>query len=121
MKTVITGKFRNGVLIEGKQAKIVAERCRNGMKEILISSPNQNKPALSFKRNNHLRIHQPAIMDPFEKNSVFVKNTIEKGEGLFARRNFERNEIVSYYSGVILPSTQVKTWSSLKNRTGYDR
>jgi len=121
MKTVITGKFRNSVLIEGKQAKIVAERCRNGMKEILISSPNQNKPALSFKRNNHLRIHQPAIMDPFEKNSIFVKNTIEKGEGLFARRNFERNEIVSYYSGVILPSTQVKAWSSLRNRTGYDR
>ena len=121
MKTVITGKFRNGVLVEGKAAKIVAERCRNGMKEISISSPNQNTPTLSFKRNNHIRIHQPAIMDPFEKNGVFVKNTIEKGEGLFARRKFESNEIVSYYSGVILASTQVKTWSSLKNRTGYDR
>ena len=121
MKTVITGKFRNGVLIEGKPAKIVAERCRNGMKEISISSPNSKTPSLSFKRNNHIRIHQPAIMDPFEKNGVFVKNTIGKGEGLFARRRFESNEIVSYYSGVVLPSSQVKTWSSLNNRTGYDR
>ena len=121
IKTVIVGKFKDGVLIEGRPARIVAERCKNGLKEISISLPNPKSPTFKFKRNNNIRVYQPTIMDPFEKNSVFIGNTKEKGEGLFARRTFQPYEIVSYYSGMILPSKDFKAWSSLKNRTGYDR
>ena len=121
MKTVIVGKFKDGILIEGKSAKIVAERCKHGIKELSISSTDQNSPNFNFKRNNHLRVHQPTIMDPFEKNNLFIKDTIGKGEGLFARQDFQNNEIVSYYSGLIVPSNEVKAWFKQKNITGYER
>ena len=121
MKTVIVGKFKDGILIEGRPARIVAERCKNGIKEISTSLPDPKSPTFKFKRNNHIRVYQPTIMDPFDKNSVYVRRTKEKGEGLFARRAFQPYEIVSYYSGIILSSNEFKAWSSLKNRTGYNR
>lgn len=43
----------------------------------------------------------PAVMDPHERKSVFVKTSLIPGsnEGLFARRAFSPGEIVSYFSG----------------------
>ena len=117
MKTVILGTYEDGVLLEGKSAKIVAERCKYGMKEILVSDPRPRSSVLSFNRNNHLRVHQPVVMDPFERNSVYVGETMGKGEGLFARRNIEPREVVSYYSGVVVPPIQYPAGNS----TGYDR
>ena len=45
--------------------------------------------------------HHPTVMDPHERKSVFVKNSLIPGsnEGLFARRAFSPGEIVSYFSG----------------------
>ena len=117
MKTVIVGTFEDGVLLEGRPAKIVAERCKYGMKEILVSAPHPKSSVLRFKRNNHLRVHQPTIMDPFEKNSVYIRETMGKGEGLFARRDIEPREVVSYYSGVVVPPMEFHGCNS----TGYER
>ena len=65
MKTVIVGKFKDGILIEGRPERIVAERCKNGIKEISTSLPDPKSPIFKFKRNNHIRVYQPTIMDPF--------------------------------------------------------
>ena len=121
MKTVILGKFKDGVLIEGRPARIVSERCKNGMKEILISETDQKSPILSFKRNNNIRIHAPKIMDPYEKQRIYVSETKRKGDGLFARRDIEADEIVSYYSGIIWTKDEFEEISLLPNQTGYDR
>ena len=121
MKTVIVGKFKDGVLVEGRPAKIVAERCKYGMKEILMSGTDQKSPILSFKRNNNLRVHDPKIMDAFEKSRVYVSESRGKGDGLFARRDIESDEIVSYYSGIIWTKDKFEEISLLPNQTGYDR
>ena len=121
MKTVIVGKFKDGVLMEGRQSNIIAERCNNGMKEISISDLDQESSAITFKRNNKLRVHQPKLIDPFERRFVYVGPTKVKGEGLFARRNIEPYEIVSYYSGIILTADEFEEISLLPNQTGYDR
>ena len=121
MKTVIVGKFKDSVLMEGRPANIVAERCNNGMKEISISNLDQESSVISFKRNNKLRVHQPKLIDPFESRNVYVGLTKEKGDGLFARRNIEPYEIVSYYSGIILTADEFEEISLLPNQTGYDR
>ena len=120
MKTVLTGKFEDGVLKEGRQSKIIAERCNDGIKEIRISKPRFKSPIFSFKRNTRLRIYQPTIMDPLEKNFVYVGSTENSGDGLFARKNIERNQLVSYYSGSIwLPDEALELYPN--NQTGYDR
>ena len=123
MRTVLIGKFKNGVMVEGRPTKILAERCNDGLKEILVSPPETNSRVFRFQRNTRVRIHQPKIMDPFEKNSVFVSKTANSGEGLFARRNIETNEVVSYYSGVILKTEEIKQirFNGASNQTGYKR
>ena len=123
MRTALIGKFKNGVMVEGRPTKILAERCNDGLKEILVSPPEINSRVFRFQRNTRVRIHQPKIMDPFEKNSVFVSKTANSGEGLFARRNIETNEVVSYYSGVILKTEELKQIrvNGASNQTEYER
>ena len=123
MRTALIGKFENGVMVEGRPTKILAERCNDGLKEILVSPPETNFRVFRFQRNTRVRIHQPKIMDPFEKNSVFVSKTANSGEGLFARRNIETNEVVAYYSGVILKTEEIKQirFNGASNQTGYER
>ena len=121
MRTVLVGHFRDGVMLEARPSTIVAERCNDGLKEIMISSPNEDSPIFSFKHNNKLRVYDPRIMDPFEKNTVYVKETEGRGDGLFARRNIDANEVVSYYSGSIWTAHELTLSLLRTNQTGYDR
>ena len=121
MKTVLVGKFRNGVMIRAKPSKIIAERCNNGMKEIIVSQPKSVSPILSFNRNTRLKIFDPTIMDPFEKNMVYVNKTTDAGDGLFAKRDIEANEIIVYYSGTVWTPKEYISELSPANQTGYFR
>ena len=124
MRTALTGKFKNSVMIEGRPTKIVAERCNDGIKEIRVSPPKMNSPSFSFQRNTRIRIHQPRIMDPFEKNTVYINGTPSSGDGLFARRDIEANEVVSYYSGTISgreETNQDEREDLIFNQTGIER
>ena len=88
MRTVLIGKFSDGVMLEGRPSKIIAERCNDGIKEILVRPPKISSPVFSFKRSTRLRIDNSTIIDPFEKNMVYVNiTTYGGGEGVFARRN----------------------------------
>ena len=121
MKTVLVGKFINGVMIRARPSKIFAERCNNGMKEIIVSQPKSVTPTLSFNRNTRLKIFDPTIMDPFERNMVYVNKTIDAGDGLFAKRDIEANEIVVYYSGTVWTPEEHISELSPTNQTGYFR
>ena len=105
MRTVLVGKFQDGVMLEGRSSIIIAERCNNGIKEIKFSTKKiidtKNPVVYRFSRNTRIRIHEPTLMDPFEKNTVFIKTDIEKGDGLFARRDIGPGEVVAYYSGIV--------------------
>ena len=113
MRTALTGKFKNSVMIEGRPTKIVAERCNDGIKEIKVSPPKINSPSFSFQRNTRIRIHHPRIMDPFEKNTVYINGTPSSGDGLFARRDIEASEVVAYYSGIFWKIDEI-------NQLGFD-
>ena len=121
MKTVLIGKFKDGVMLKGRQSKIIAERCNNGIKEIKIAKPKTGSPILKFKRNTKQHIYDATIMDQYEKNMVYVKNTAESEEGLFAKKDIKPNEIVSYYSGTIWTPEEHITELQTANQTGYFR
>ena len=124
MRTVIVGKFQDGVMLEGKPSKIVAERCNDGIKEIKLSRKSNKDindiPIFKFHRNTRVRIYQPTLMDPLEKNTVFIQTDDEKGDGLFARREIEKNEVVAYYSGIVV-TAEDNLGSMPPNMTEYER
>ena len=40
MRTVLVGQFEDGIMIQGRSAKIIAERCNDGIKEIKFALPH---------------------------------------------------------------------------------
>ena len=85
-------------------------------------------PVYSFNRNTRIRVHKPTLMDPFEKNTVFIKTSHERGDGLFARRDIDAFEIVAYYSGTVWPKSDnhefgnSPNWLKVPaNQTEYER
>ena len=100
-ETVLIGEFFNGTMIAAKQSKILAERCKNGIKELKFAKPKKNAPTFKFERPNHLRIgDQPTIPDPLESKNIYIADGIMQ-DGVFARRDIARGELVCYYSGMI--------------------
>ena len=119
MKTVLVGKFQNGIMHRGRPAKIVAERCNNGIKEIKLSIPKRETPAYKYSRANRLSIgDQPTEMDPYEKRTVYIKELDWGGDSLFAKRNIMKNEIVTYYGGIFWNGTELELFPV--NATSYD-
>ena len=101
--TGLRGKFLHGVLVDATAVDIVGERCKGGIKEILVE-PIARDADVKWERMeaNHWFIGQhPQVTDPYEKKSVYVKRSLIPGseEGLFARRAFLPGDIVSYFAG----------------------
>ena len=107
MKTVYVGKFRNGQMIAGRRSKIIKERCHQGMKEIKLAKPKKDVPVMTFTRPNRIRFGEKiTVVDPYEQNHVYVNETEGMGEGLFARKNIIKGDVVAYYSGLLLNPKQ---------------
>ena len=119
MKTVLVGQFKDGIMIQARPAKIVAERCNDGIKEIKISKVKSGAPTFKYARATKLNIgDQPTVMDPYEKKIVYVNTTDWGDDGLFAKRDIKKGELVSYYNGMIFNATENELW--FDNHTGYD-
>ena len=118
MKTALVGTFVDGVMIEGRPTKVIAERCNDGIKEVKVDRLKLDEPSIGFQRNTRNRIHNPTIMDHFEKKNVYVDQTDRGDVGLFARKNLRAKNVIAYYSGTI---HSWKNYSEPKNITGYAR
>ena len=106
METVLVGKFNDGIMVAAKPSKILAERCHKGIKEIRVAKPKIDAPILTFKRPDRLRIgDQPRVMDPYTKKNIYIGNG-KKDDGVFAKRNLYKGELVMYYSGLFWNTTE---------------
>ena len=118
MRTVLVGQFQDGVMVRGKPAKIIGERCNDGIKEIKISRIRPDAPTFKYSRPTRVNIgDQPTKMDPYEKKCVYIKPTKRGDDGLFAKINIKNWELVSYYSGLIFEEPEMN-WPA-NNLTGY--
>ena len=105
LSTGLTGEFADGKLVRGTAVIVAAERCRGGMKEVL-TRPYSRYSDLGWesepRRLNDIG-RRPTVSDPFERRSVYVRESSipGSGDGLFARRPFTAGQLVSYYSGVV--------------------
>ena len=88
-------------MLAAKPTRIVAERCKSGVKHVKFAKPKKDAPILKFQRPNFLRPgEQPQIFDPFERKNVYVKKGVFQ-DGLFARRDIRKGELICYFSGQI--------------------
>ena len=119
METVLIGLFKDGIMIQGKQAKIVAERCNDGIKEIKVSTPLPNSPTFKYSRKTRIYMgDQPTKMDPYEKNTIYINKTKWGDDGVFAKRDIKAGELVSYYSGIFFNASEMELFPD--NQTGFD-
>ena len=119
MKTVLVGQFKDGIMIRSRPAKIAAERCNDGIKEIKISKIKSDAPTFKYSRPTNMDIgDQPTVMDPYEKQIVYVNTTDWGDDGLFAKRDIKKGELVAYYNGLLFNQTENELW--FDNQTGYD-
>ena len=106
LRTGLRGTFRDGELVAGTEVRIVATRCRGGLKELLLvegSATEDSGESLTIWRREDTNAtwlgSYPRVMDPHERRSVYVGQSAipGSGEGLFARRSFLPGELVAYY------------------------
>ena len=118
MRTALVGKFDKGIMLQAHPAKVVAERCKNGMKEIKISQILDKSSTFKYSRPTRLRIgDQPLKMDPYERKMVYIKDDDFGGDGIFAKRDIDQNELVSYYGGIIWNHRELDLYTD--NDTSY--
>eukprot|EP00094_Tigriopus_californicus_P012910 TCALIF_12483-PA protein Name:"Similar to SETD7 Histone-lysine N-methyltransferase SETD7 (Homo sapiens)" AED:0.33 eAED:0.34 QI:0/0/0/0.66/0/0.33/3/0/235 len=120
MKTALWGIFINGTMISAKEAVIVAQRCFDGVKRLRLSlSPNDED--FHFGRPNHMRFNfNPTQTDPYERKRVNVRETNDRGQGLFAKSRIEPGDVVAYYAGLIFDSKTHEMFSPNMTQSQVD-
>ena len=115
MMTILVGKFVNGVMKSTLSAKLIAQRCNNGLKEVKTSLPKDRSSIFEYQRpTKNFISKQPTLEDPFELQHVFVDNVKSmKGEkGLFAQKNVEIGQVLAYYAGILWNTTEEELLST---------
>ena len=119
MKTILVGRFDNETMISAKPSTVIAERCKRGLKEIRIAKPKPNSPTFRYSHPTRLRIgDQPTVMDPYERKNIYISDG-EEGDGVFAKANISKGEVIMYYSGIHWNKTELPLWT--RNQTLDDR
>lgn len=112
MKLALIGYFENGNMKESRTSKIMAERCNQGIKEIKLTMPQDVAPTFKYNPPSRIRIgDQPRVMDPYDQKYVYIQDG-KKDDGVFAKRMIFQGDLICYYSGVVLNSTEFPLWSS---------
>ena len=119
MKTVLVGEFKNGVMLQGRPSKIYAERCNDGIKEIKVATPLPDSPVFKFERSTRISLGDKLTKtDMYEKKNIYIKKTKWGDDGVFAKRNINKHELVAYYNGIFQNSSEFELFPG--NMTGLD-
>ena len=102
----IEGKFDDGCLVEGYKCEVLGcyENC--GMMVPVFTDPSG--PPFTFENPTIRNIaNHPLVRDPWEETKVRVDQSKlpQGGEGLFAKKDIERCEVVALYNGIKFKSS----------------
>ena len=88
-------------MIAAKPTKILAERCKNGIKELKFAKPKENAPTFKYERPTHIKPgDQPNVPDPFESRRIYIDRGVMH-DGIFAKKDIQNGELICYYSGTL--------------------
>ena len=106
-------------MIAAKPTKIVAEKCKNGIKILKFAKPAKDAPVLKYQRPDFIRPgDQPQVADPFEQKVIKIAKGVNQ-DGVFARKDIRIGELISYYAGMMFDSKKHPMW--FHNQTNSDR
>jgi len=88
LTTGLRGEWTGEKIVHPKVVELVAERCRDGLKEVSTKGGEEEWG-------------KDGSMDPQERKQVYVAKSgiAGGGQGLFARRKFLPGELISYFAG----------------------
>ena len=115
LTTAILGRFERGVLVSGLPGRITGMVVVEDIAVPQISLTTTQSDCVTFSPSTEESVGlQPLVRDPYEARTVEVgpSQVGGGGEGLFLRRNVQRNEVVAFYNGVRLPPRhgRKETW-----------
>ena len=99
----VQGRWRRHLLEEGQYCTLT-EVCLSDRNTLTVSTRVTLHTKLTYSPPSYSSFGvPPTLMDPFENNSVVVRQSHIKGakEGLFTIRNIGKGELVSFYSGFL--------------------
>lgn len=115
----LMGHFINGEMKEATPAKLLTPI--NETPQFELQKGYQY--TLSLDESTSLCISsQPLAVDLYEQHYVYVSDTIDKGQGLFAKVNLKEDQVVSFYNGIRLTHSEVdaRPWSLNSNTISLD-
>jgi len=105
-KMAIKGKFVDGILIEGHQCDLIGSYMDDGIMVPVFGEPRG--PAFEYEQPSirNIALH-PLLRDPWEDQKIYVSDSMlpQGGEGLFAKRDIEKREVVALYNGIKFKSS----------------
>uniref|UniRef100_A0A0K2TBW1 SET domain-containing protein n=2 Tax=Lepeophtheirus salmonis TaxID=72036 RepID=A0A0K2TBW1_LEPSM len=127
LDTVIIGKFKKGILIEGKEATLTGVRCVNGIYEARFSEPEG--PSYHYlPATNETYGDQPMLTDPLDKKYYYLKKSNVDHEladqGVFASRDIPKHTTIALYNGIVLRKSELDPYNQRckdeNNKKGID-
>ena len=55
LRTALVGEFNANAMVAARETRVVAERCRRGMKEVKVARPKPDAPLYTYFRPTEIR------------------------------------------------------------------
>jgi len=109
-KHAIKGQFKDELLVKGKMCNLTGSVLEHGMRVPIFSDPCGQEFTYEAPTRRVIA-RNPTLQDPWEDQVVYVKESQlpQGGEGLFARRDIKRQELISLFNGVRLKTATLES------------
>ena len=107
METVLVGKFADRKMKDTQESRVLDVGCdRNGLYYVTrYSTPELNSPHFYYEPPNNISFGAgpPNVLDPYERKwlELRVAENEKMGEGVFTKRNIQKDTLVSSYNGFV--------------------
>ena len=66
LRTALVGEFNANAMVAARETRVVAERCRRGLKEVKVARPKSDAPLYTYFRPTEIRYEIVPILKCFE-------------------------------------------------------
>ena len=101
-RLALIGKFKDNYMVSGRKATIQKATCQDNLISLEFSNPDPYQEEFYFDAGTNVSMGSlPLAKDPYEEMTVKLDTSSvpDSGQGIFAVRDIEADEIVALYNG----------------------